>query len=315
MTFSWIPSSPTTRYWSRGLLWIPRCLLVTVLVVDGLSEVENVDFQSQPISTCPLTLEVGQLIPASLAIWHLVNLQRTTAMLNTDMKVLLVTLMLEHKAQLFGQFSSTVSKQSKDKAWEEITQRMVQAGAVFKDTTNLRLVQWPNIQRSTKLKVDKNARTGEGKAESYTELDELVLQLLGKESGKVKALPVADPVIIFDGPVPVAPPEQDVGTAGASQAQVIAPEPVGHSGDGPSAQSIEDDEIMPTKKVGRDIVYLRKRKLELECQKLEADIATANAMRLKAEMDLELGSKKSRLMDLQERKLQLEIRQLEKATQ
>ncbi len=58
----------------------------------------------------------------------------------TGQKLEFVQLLRDNKEVLFGEFSPSVTKESKNRKWEEIADQMRAHGAVFKDIRNLRKV-------------------------------------------------------------------------------------------------------------------------------------------------------------------------------
>ena len=113
-------------------------------------------------------------------------------------KLKLLQLVLERKRILFGKFSPTVTKSLKIKAWNEIAVIMKEDGATFKDALDLRDNHFSNLKRCCTRKLDKAAKTGEGQGDELDDLDNLVLKIIGKESGRVKALSIEDTPIVFE---------------------------------------------------------------------------------------------------------------------
>ena len=66
----------------------------------------------------------------------------------TGQKFEFVLLLRENKDILFGEFSPSLTKEVKNRKWEEIANQMRAHGAVFKDIRNLRKVNTVDYSRS-----------------------------------------------------------------------------------------------------------------------------------------------------------------------
>ncbi|KAL7635350.1 UNVERIFIED_CONTAM: hypothetical protein RMT77_014417 [Armadillidium vulgare] len=88
------------------------------------------------------------------------------------------------KEILFGSFSPTLTKEVRSKAWIDIASfaRSVHLIPRDKKWTYARDVLWPNIKKSTMAKRDITTKTGKEGMGKLTEIDELVLEILGMES-------------------------------------------------------------------------------------------------------------------------------------
>ncbi len=62
------------------------------------------------------------------------------SVLTLEQKIKLAGLVRDNKEILFGKYSPTVTKNAKNKIWEQIFQEMVVAGAPIKDANHLRKV-------------------------------------------------------------------------------------------------------------------------------------------------------------------------------
>ncbi len=58
----------------------------------------------------------------------------------TGQKLEFVQLLRDNKEVLFGEFSPSITKETKSRKWEEVANHMRAHGAVFKDIRNLRKV-------------------------------------------------------------------------------------------------------------------------------------------------------------------------------
>lgn len=191
-------------------------------------------------------------------------------MLTKEQKIVFLELLLARKSQVFGKFGPSVSYDSKRCAWEEVAEQLKITGAKFKDWKELRDLQFSNIQRATKQKLAKATKTGQGKQDAMTEIDNLVIQILGPESGKIKPLDVEDTPIVFqDGIVFDAASTHDHDVM--HMHDILVPV-VGHAMDA-EGDSGEVTAMAKAKDVGNnknakqenleELVTLRKRKLKL----------------------------------------------------
>ncbi|KAJ9581681.1 hypothetical protein L9F63_023145 [Diploptera punctata] len=103
---------------------------------------------------------------------------------------------LENRNILFGTFSPTVTKEIKKTLWREIRDYAVEIGVVTndKDYSYVRDTTWPNMKSRTMLKVDNASRTGMngGSSSKLDNIDQLVLQILGKDSPVIHGLGVEE---------------------------------------------------------------------------------------------------------------------------
>ena len=124
-------------------------------------------------------------------------------MLSNSQKLLLAQLVRENKTILLASFSSTVTKKAKQKAWESILSQINGVGANVDNIKTLRDVIWANIRRSTIKKVSDSKKTGAGGSGQLFELDETVLDILGRESANLEPVKVEDTDIVFESEVVV----------------------------------------------------------------------------------------------------------------
>ena len=194
-------------------------------------------------------------------------------MLTKEQKMLLLEMVLDKKVQLFAKFGPTVTRKSQEAGWKDIPESLLAVGAEIKDWKSVRDVLYANLIRATKTKLDESSRTGaQGGIKQLNERDELVIQILGEESGKLTALKVADSAILLPGTLSA--------TSANHELEISA------SGDGikleASTSNLEMEEIerLPkqvTKKksmqvveaIQGEIIDIRRRKSLLECEFLE----------------------------------------------
>jgi len=124
-------------------------------------------------------------------------------MLSNSQKLLLAQLVRENKTILLASFSSTVTKKAKQKAWESILSQINGVGANVDNIKTLWDVIWANIRRSTIKKVSDSKKTGAGGSGQLFELDETVLDILGRESANLEPVKVEDTDIVFESEVVV----------------------------------------------------------------------------------------------------------------
>ena len=124
-------------------------------------------------------------------------------MLPESQKLLLAQLVKENKTIVLAPFSSTVTKKAKQQAWENILRQINDVGANVDSIKTLRGVIWANIRRSTIKKVSESKKTGAGGNGQLSELDETVLDILGRESANLEPVKVEDSEIEFEKEVVV----------------------------------------------------------------------------------------------------------------
>ena len=107
------------------------------------------------------------------------------------------------KTIVLAPFSSTVTKKAKQQAWENILSQINGVGANVDSIKTLRDVIWANICRSTIKKVSESKKTGPGGSGQLSELDETVLDILGRESANLEPVKVEDLEIVFENAVVV----------------------------------------------------------------------------------------------------------------
>lgn len=115
--------------------------------------------------------------------------------LTVESKNSLLRLISERKADLFGEFSATITKEKRVAAWKEVV-TTCKSDYGFdpcpgKDYTYVRDTLWPNMKRRTIERVDSLKKTGAaGGALNTTQ--ELVLEILDKRSTLVCGLNVPE---------------------------------------------------------------------------------------------------------------------------
>ena len=97
----------------------------------------------------------------------------------------------ENKNVLFKALGGSITKKLKDSVWEEIRVKLISCGAVIKDVPTLRDVEWYNLKKSSQLKYQNSLKSGAA-GSKMTELDECIMDVLGRESAKVVGLSLPD---------------------------------------------------------------------------------------------------------------------------
>jgi len=124
-------------------------------------------------------------------------------MLSKQQKLLLAQLVRDHKMIVLAPLSSTRLKQetlAKQETWETIRTQLNGVGANIDSAKTLRDVLWANIRRSTlteSKEVTESKKTSSGGSGELTELDETVLDILGRESANIEPVKVEHSDIVF----------------------------------------------------------------------------------------------------------------------
>jgi hypothetical protein len=117
-------------------------------------------------------------------------------MLSKIQKILLAELVLHKKNILFSSFSPSITKELKNSTWQNILQELRSAGALLKDFQQVRDKEWPNLKNSVMKRYQESLKSGaEGK--DLSKLDNLVMDILDRESPKIKGLDVDDMRVHF----------------------------------------------------------------------------------------------------------------------
>ena len=117
-------------------------------------------------------------------------------MLTKEHKLFLAQLVKEHKDILFPPFTMKLTNQVKVAAWEKIRTALMAWGAIIKDAKYLRDREWSNLSRQVVGRYRNSLKTGQA-GSSLTLLDNLVLDIEGRDSVNVKALDIPDNQVIF----------------------------------------------------------------------------------------------------------------------
>jgi hypothetical protein len=112
---------------------------------------------------------------------------------------------MERKNVIFGSFSDVAEGgAAKRRAWTEI-QLIMESNGVNRSVEYFRDSYWKNNRLTTMKKVDNGRKTGTGGGPNSkeTEVDELVLQIIGKDSPAVVGLPVEESQPVADANDPI----------------------------------------------------------------------------------------------------------------
>ena len=126
-------------------------------------------------------------------------------MLSKEQKLLLVKEILQRKDTIFGSFSEKSDAIKKKRAaWEEI-QKILASNGYSDSVENLRDVCWRNIRQASVTKFDNSRKTGAsgGSKQIVSDVDNIVLDIIGRESAVISGLAVAESNIGAYGDVDV----------------------------------------------------------------------------------------------------------------
>ncbi len=188
-------------------------------------------------------------------------------MLTKDQKIFFLRMLLERKDIALGKFSPIVTSAAKRKAWDEMAEELRAQGADV-DGSDLRRTVFQNMKKGLTAKMDHNGKTGSGKAKKLSEIEELLMQIIGQDSGKLRPLDIDDSQVIFSSFVPVVCTQSSAAGDGA----------INHYEDaGPSNQNTQKEDDMDKKKekeTGKRALAedIESRKAQLEVEKMEEDL-------------------------------------------
>jgi hypothetical protein len=200
-------------------------------------------------------------------------------MLSKSQKLLLAQLVRENKTLLFGPFSPTVTNKAKQSCWEMIRRALQETGCEPTDVKTLGDTEWRNLKRSVQNKYQDSMRTGAA-GTTFSELDEVVLAVIGRDSPNLKPVDVKDSEVIFQGAS-----ESDLGSVMVPISDSPVPPDVRVIfGDGSSAGELGDNVMQLKRKtetqkkrghsgIDEELVELRKERTRLEIVKLKLEIA------------------------------------------
>ena len=117
-------------------------------------------------------------------------------MIPKSLKLLFAQEVRERKEVLFKPLGGHITKKLKDSNWEEIRLKLISSGAVIKDVPTLRDVEWYNLKKSSQTKYRNSLKSGAA-GSKLTELDECVMDVLGRQSANVMGLNLPDMDISF----------------------------------------------------------------------------------------------------------------------
>ena len=115
-------------------------------------------------------------------------------MLNREQKLILASLVRENKNILMAPGGTAVKARLKKAAWEDVLKKLVSTGAVLslkelKDTT------WNNLRRQAIKHFQDFQKTGSAGGK-ILELDNIVLDVIGRDSSTLNAIDVEETVIM-----------------------------------------------------------------------------------------------------------------------
>ncbi|KAF2901498.1 hypothetical protein ILUMI_04681 [Ignelater luminosus] len=111
-------------------------------------------------------------------------------------KITILTRIRENKEMLFGKFSKKLTKEDKDKQWEEIIDEAKSSGVIggAKSCTYLHNTTWQNWRKRALAKRDNRKKTGRGSGDDthVTEMDTIVCDIIGKGSPVLDGFPIPE---------------------------------------------------------------------------------------------------------------------------
>ena len=124
--------------------------------------------------------------------------------LTDEQKTVVARWINPHKDLLFGRhdYSAGVSNAAKAKCWTEIHDKAVAAGFPVVSVKHTRETLWDNMKRSTTKKVQLNNQTGQGGSNQLTDLDEAVLDIIGRDSVYLNGTGLEDDRPVLSSPLP-----------------------------------------------------------------------------------------------------------------
>ena len=90
-----------------------------------------------------------------------------------------------------------VTMKRRNSIWDDIGSHLNSLGANIPDSKWLRDREWDYVKRQTSAKIQKNGCTGAA-PQAYTDLDEVVIDILGRDSANVNGIDIPDMEISFN---------------------------------------------------------------------------------------------------------------------
>jgi hypothetical protein len=118
-------------------------------------------------------------------------------MISKELKLTLAELVRENKKVLFSTFGPTVTKRLKDQTWNEIREHLCSLGSVIPDVKTLRDVEWYNLKKAVLKRYNDSLKTG-ASGSKLTQVDEVVMDVVDRESVNVRALNIPDMDLTFN---------------------------------------------------------------------------------------------------------------------
>ena len=102
--------------------------------------------------------------------------------------------------------------------WDKIASHLNSLGAKLPDYRWLRDREWDYVKKATSKKIQGNGSTGAA-PQAYTDLDEVIIDVLGRDSANVNGIDVEDMEISFDRPASNVDPRQSSFSRSANAAK------------------------------------------------------------------------------------------------
>jgi hypothetical protein len=208
---------------------------------------------------------------------------KESTMLTKTQKLHLAQLVRDNKVLLFAPFSSTVTKNAKTRCWEKIQKTLQETGCDIMDVKTLRDVEWPNMRRFTQKKCQDSLRTG-ASGDTLSELDEVILDVIGRDSPNLKPVNVRDSDVIFSGDIESEIESSSSLLVSISEDSAPSDAIVVAYVDEKAAKEFGQNVFPPQRNLGskkrnqqpvidEELVELRKERTRLEIVKLQLEIA------------------------------------------
>jgi hypothetical protein len=116
-------------------------------------------------------------------------------MLTKEQKLVMVTFVFHNKAKMIGSLTPSCTNRDRKEKWEELRSLLISHGLPESVTAEaLRTTEWQNVRRGTVEKFRKLNKSG-AEGGKLAQFEEVLMDIIGRESAHVKAVPVEDMAI------------------------------------------------------------------------------------------------------------------------
>ena len=119
--------------------------------------------------------------------------KRKKVAFDEKLEIYLLELILKRKFYLFGPLGGQVNKDIRNCSWNKVLDHVIEAGGDKDLTVDQIKDRYHALRQNTIRKRDRAKLTGMGKVPNYNDLDNLIIQIIGKDSSKLSPLKVRDP--------------------------------------------------------------------------------------------------------------------------